>query len=123
MRPTDRYQGKSDGGSGEGGKDDQYSVFAEIVRKYIMDGAPDEVNLRYVHIYILYVHRTLHTHAFQGGGWTYFASLDALVSTTCFIARNISSASFLCHTEPARKPRLVHKITYPKPPPKKSGIN
>ena len=52
--PTGSYQGISDGGweapaggGGEGGNDEKYSAFTEIILKYIMDGAPDEVNLRY----------------------------------------------------------------------------
>lgn len=52
--PTGSYQDISDGGweapaggGGEGGNDEKYSAFTEIVLKYIMDGAPDEVNLRY----------------------------------------------------------------------------
>lgn len=56
---SDRYQSRSDGGwdvpadgSGEGGSDDKYSAFTQIVVRYIMDGAPDEVNLRYVQPYI-----------------------------------------------------------------------
>lgn len=35
-------------GSDEGGLDEEFMAFTEIVRKYIMDGAPDEINLRYV---------------------------------------------------------------------------
>lgn len=50
----DRYQRRSDGGweaslggSGEGGSQAKYLAFTQIVLKYIMNGAPDEVNLRY----------------------------------------------------------------------------
>lgn len=50
----DRYQSRSDGGleafadgSGVGNNGDMYSNFTQIVLKYIMNGAPDEVNLRY----------------------------------------------------------------------------
>lgn len=53
---SDRYQSWNDGGweapsaNGIGGEGsgDKYAAFAEIVLKFIMDGAPDEVNLRYV---------------------------------------------------------------------------
>lgn len=50
---SDRYQSRSDGGweaspggSGEGGNHDKYSAFTQIVLQYIVNGAPDEVNLR-----------------------------------------------------------------------------
>ena len=53
--PPGRYQSRSNGGwaapagaSGYGGDDDKHSAFTDIVHQFIKNGAPNEVNLRYV---------------------------------------------------------------------------
>lgn len=47
---SDRFQSEDavdDGGGEDGMGGNKFAAFAELVLRYIVDGAPDEVNIRY----------------------------------------------------------------------------